>query len=335
MASLEKSSAGYVIRIVGADGKRRPIRLGKLNKKDANEVKLKVEHLHALTLNNLPMDAVTADWVGKLGEDLAAKFAAVGLIPARGSRKLGDFLDHYLEGRKRESKPSTIANIDRVIKDLKALFGPDAGLRSIGPEDAERLKASYQEKELAGATTYRRLKMARMLFERARMLKLINENPFAQVKSKNANPAENRRYIPLEDADKLMAVANPTWRTIIALSRLAGLRCPSEVLMLKWENVDFAAGRMTASSPKTEQHEGRAYRVIPIFAELRPFLEDAYELAEPGEVFVVGGEQGAKYRKAPQGKNGWVGCNLRTTFEKIVRRANLLVTVHRVAELSF
>jgi len=49
MASLEKSNGRYIIRIVGVDGKRRPIRLGKLNKKEANEVKLKVEHLHALT----------------------------------------------------------------------------------------------------------------------------------------------------------------------------------------------------------------------------------------------------------------------------------------------
>ncbi len=165
--------------------------------------------------------------------------------------------------------------------------------------------------------------MARMLFDRARLLKLIAENPIAQVKSKNANPAENRRHIPLEDARKLMDVANPLWRTIIALSRLAGLRCPSEVLSLKWENVDFAAGRMTVSSPKTEQHEGRAYRVVPIFAALRPYLEDAFELAEAGEVYVVGGKQGATYRASSRGKNGWVGCNLRTTFEKIVRRANL------------
>ena len=168
MASLEKSSAGYIIRIVGADGKRRPIRLGKLNKKNANEVKLKVEHLHALTLNNLPMDAVTADWVGNLGDELAAKLAAVGLIPARGSRKLGEFLDYYLEGRKRESKASTCTNIDRVVKDLKALYGSDTSLRSIGPEEAERLKATYQDNGLAGATTHRRLKMALMLFSRAR-----------------------------------------------------------------------------------------------------------------------------------------------------------------------
>ena len=324
MASLEKSSAGWIIRIVGADGKRRPIRLAKLNKKEANEIKLKVEHLHALTLNNLPMDAVIAEWVGKIGDELAAKFAAVGLIPARSSRRLGEFLDQYLEGRKLEVKSSTITQIDRVVKDLKAFFGADIGLRCFGPEDAERMKASYQERGLAGATIYRRLKMARMIFERARMLKLIDDNPFAQVKSKNSNPAENRKYITLEDTRKLMAVANPTWRTIIALSRLAGLRCPSEVLLLKWEHVDFAAGRMTVSSPKTEQHEGRAYRVVPIFAELRPFLEDAYELAEDGEVFVVGGKQGATYRAASQGKNGWVNCNLRTTFEKIVRRANLI-----------
>ncbi len=323
MASLEKSTAGYIIRIVGADGRRRPIRLGKLNKKEANEVKLKVEHLHALTLNNLPMDAVTADWVGKLGGELAGKLASVGLIPVRSSRKLGEFLDHYLEGRKLEVKPSTVTQIDQVVKDLKEVFGAATGLRGIGPEDAERLKSRYQEKGHAGATTYRRLKMARMLFERARQVKLIDENPFALVKSKNANPAENRRYIPLEDFRKLVEAANPTWRTIIALSRIAGLRCPSEVLLLKWEHVDFVAGRMTVTSPKTEHHEGRAYRVVPIFAELRPYLEDAFELAEPGEAYVVGGKQGETYRRSSQGKNGWVNCNLRTTFEKIIRRANL------------
>lgn len=33
--------------------------------------------------------------------------------------------------------------------------------------------------------------------------------------------------------------------------------------------------------------------------------------------------QGDKYRETAQGPNGWVNMNLRTTFEKIVRRAGL------------
>jgi integrase len=60
---------------------------------------------------------------------------------------------------------------------------------------------------------------------------------------------------------------------LFALSRYGGLRCPSEHLALTWGDVDLEAGRMTVRSPKTEHHHGKAYRVLPIFLELRPYLE--------------------------------------------------------------
>ena len=162
-----------------------------------------------------------------------------------------------------------------------------------------------------------------VLFDRAKTLKLVSENPFADVQAKNANPPERMHFISIADTEKLIAVSNPTWRTIIALARYGGLRCPSEVLMLRWQHVDFATNPMTVSNPKTEHHEGRAYRVVPIFGVLRQCLEDAHELAEAGEVYVVGGKQGDTYRASSQGPGGWVGTNLRTTFEKILRRAGL------------
>lgn len=122
-----------------------------------------------------------------------------------------------------------------------------------------------------------------------------------------------------------MEAANPTWRTIIALSRFGGLRCPSEVLSLKWEHVNLATGRMVVQSPKTEHIEGKGERVVPAFAALRPYLEEAWELAEPGEEYVVGGKQGDGYRRASHGPNGWVNTNLCTTFEKVIHRAGLAV----------
>jgi len=64
MASLSKDKNGNVtIQFVGADKRRRSIRLSKVNQKVANEVKLKVEHLSALLAAKLPMDADTARWV--------------------------------------------------------------------------------------------------------------------------------------------------------------------------------------------------------------------------------------------------------------------------------
>ena len=181
------------------------------------------------------------------------------------------------------------------------MLGADAEVRTVSVEDAAKFKQFYQDKELAGATTYRRLKMASMLFKHAVKLKLIAENPFTDVKGKNANPIERRHYITEDTTHRIAQAATPIWRTIVALARFGGLRCPSEVLLLKWADVDFASRRMTVTSPRTEHHEGRAYRVVPIFARLRPFLEDAHELAASGEVYVVGGEQGNSYRETAQG----------------------------------
>ena len=45
--------------------------------------------------------------------------------------------------------------------------------------------------------------------------------------------------------------------------------------MLTWADIDFKRGRMTVRSPKTEHHDGKESRTVPIFPELRPYLEAA------------------------------------------------------------
>lgn len=67
---------------------------------------------------------------------------------------------------------------------------------------------------------------------------------------------------------------------------------------------------MTVRSPQTEHHEGRESRLVPLFPELRPHLEGAFDAAEPGTEFVI-----TRYRD----KNS----NLRTQFERIIRKAGL------------
>jgi len=52
------------------------------------------------------------------------------------------------------------------------------------------------------------------------------------------------------------------------------------------------------------------YRVVPIFPELRPYLEDAHALAGKKDAYVICG-----YRDDTQ--------NLRTQFERIIRRARV------------
>ncbi|HVU88053.1 MAG TPA: hypothetical protein VHD36_12100 [Pirellulales bacterium] len=66
---------------------------------------------------------------------------------------------------------------------------------------------------------------------------------------------------------------------------------------------------VTVPSPKTE-HQHKPYRVVPIFPELRPYLEDAHALAAKKAVYLIQG-----YRDDTQ--------NLRTQFERIIRRARV------------
>ncbi len=64
------------------------------------------------------------------------------------------------------------------------------------------------------------------------------------------------------------------------------------------------------ASPKTEHHEGGASRVIPLFPEMLPYLEDCRELASEGCEFVIW-----RYRK--------MNSNYGVLLNKLVKRAGL------------
>jgi hypothetical protein len=68
-----------------------------------------------------------------------------------------------------------------------------------------------------------------------------------------------------------------------------GLRCPSEVLSLDWRHIEWEGNQITVPSPKIDRYDGKKSRTVPLFAELRPYLEGAFEVAEPGQTYVVGG----------------------------------------------
>lgn len=63
--------------------KRRKIRLGKMNLRSAEGVKSKVEQLISSVASGYGWDNETAEWVGRIGDDLADKLAAHRLIPPR------------------------------------------------------------------------------------------------------------------------------------------------------------------------------------------------------------------------------------------------------------
>jgi len=108
----------------------------------------------------------------------------------------------------------------------------------------------------------------------------------------------------------LDACPDAEWRLLFALARYGGLRCPSEHLALRWSDVDWERGRMVVRSSKTEHHEGKGSRVVPIFPELRPYLEAVRREAKAGSDSVIT-------------RNRVLDVNLRQRLQRIIRQAGV------------
>lgn len=328
MASISRDANGTRrILFVDSNGDRKAIRLGKVSQNSAMTIKLRVEQLLESIILNRPMESSLAEWVADLDKRLAVKLAAVGLI-ARFNDKpaatLGEQIDAYL-AKRTDVKQSTRVRWGHARRTLIEFFGADRPLASVTAGDArdwerwlktgEARENRYGEREakdgLAPNTVRKRVSDAKQFFQDAVQRETLARNPFAGLKGTVGSNRDRDYFLSRTDAEKILeACPDAQWRLIFALSRFGGLRCPSEHLALTWDDIDWGRNRMRVRSPKTEHHEGKSERFIPIFPELRPYLDEVYHTAPPGTVYVI-----TRYRDASQ--------NLRTTFQKIILRAGL------------
>lgn len=313
MASVSSNPGGRrQIQFNSGDGKRRTVRLGKLPLKQAESFKLRVEALIACSITG-SVDDETARWLAGLDEAVYAKLVAVGLVKPRNrhSQSLKPFLDAYIADRT-DAKPRTIINLKAARKDILAFFGANKPLREITEAEADEFWRYLLRRGLNQNTARRICGRAKQFFRVAAKKRLISSNPFAGVKSHVGSSDPEREFFVTREMIEAVLKKCPDaqWKVIVALSRYGGLRCPSEHVELRWEDVDWEASKITVRSPKTEHHEGKESRVIPLFPELRPYLLEAFEAADPGTVHVV-----TRFRDG--------GINMRTGFEKIIWRAKL------------
>ena len=125
----------------------------------------------------------------------------------------------------------------------------------------------------------------------------------------NFRNKDKDRIITMEEYALLInACPNQEWRVIIALARIGGLRCPSELQQLRWKDVDWEQNRFLVHSPKTERHVNHATRLVPLFDELKAELQKHF-LDNENE-FVIYGYQ----------KTDW---NLSNPFQKVSDDAGL------------
>ncbi len=309
--SLDRKTGRRTIQFIGMDGKRRSIRLGKVSKPHAVKVKTHVEELAAAARTGHCFSDETARWLKLIGQQLADRLAEVGLIATREVATLDAFIGGYV-GKRPNVKGSTKLVWGHTRRCLVEFFGADKRLRDVTPGEADDWREWLIENEkLSAATVERRCGIAKQFFKSAVRRRLLTENPFADLKSGCQVNDARAHFISRETAAKILeACPDVQWRLLFALSRFGGLRCPSEHLALRWGDIDWERQRITVHSPKTEHHRGKGQRIIPLFNELRPYLDGAFEAAEPGTEFVI-----TRYRDDT--------ANLRTQLLRIIERAGV------------
>jgi integrase len=309
----------YRVLFVDPTGKRQTIRLGKLPKKIAESVKLKVESLLAAKIAGHPIGAQTAGWLADIGDAIHEKLAKSGLVEPREKINVvewtvGSFLEHYF-GTLGVQKRMTALNYGRARRLLEEFFGKARRIDSIHEGDADDYKAwllapTKSRKAFAPASASVDLRRARQFFKAAVRRRVIDRNPFEEVRcGSQANPSR-MHFVTKETIEAVIAACpDNDWRLIFAFARYAGLRIPSELDELRWSDVNWERSRITIHEPKVEHHAGRGVRVVPIFPELRPHLERAFHEAPAGSEYVVPRARG--------------GRNLRRYAEQTIKKAGV------------
>jgi len=303
----------YRLQFCDLHEKRRSIRLGVSNKRAAEAIRVRVEELISAEISGSSPGNETCRWLATIGDDLASKLTNAGLgkfIPRRESSTLGAFLPDYIDGRKVELAKNTLLNFQQTQSQLEKFFGADRDLRAITPGSGDEWRESLVKNGLAEATINRHVKRARQFFKSAMRKGLVESNPFAEVRS--GSEVNKTRQFFVDDAmmKKVLACCpDAEWRVIISLARYGGLRCPSEVLELRWSDIDWYKKKINVSAPKTA-NQGKPFRLIPLFPELEVTLRELREQAAEGAEFVITSYQSEK-------------VNLRTHLHRIIKKSGI------------
>lgn len=312
MASVAKRPNGAkIVQFFDAAGNRKTLQVGRVSMKNATSVRVHVERIVSARISGHALDDVTALWLSKLDKTMIDKLSKVGLIEARETATLEKMIDDFINLRTGDVKPRTVAKYKVVKKHLVDHFGKEKSLKSLNAGEAKEWRAYLVNRGLAENSIRKLSGIAKTMFNYAIEKELIVKNPFNCLPSALVPTRDRHHYITIEDSEKVIKhCPDAEWRLIVALARYGGLRTPSETFALKWSDINWSENRFYVTSPKTERYAGKEGRIVPIFPELRPYLEECFEQAEDGAQFVI-----EKHRIRSE--------NLRTTFHKIIKRAGL------------
>ncbi|MDX1965351.1 MAG: tyrosine-type recombinase/integrase [Pirellulales bacterium] len=266
---------------------------------DARFVAAQVSYLEQATAAGVMPGKGVQEWLESLSNEFYDKLANTGLCEPRKAptvTTLGYVIADYIKARP-EAKRATVAIWELSGKLLTEYFGADCDVTSITKDQARayrnwlitgKLVKSRQKngkkpaRKLSPSTAHKRLRLAKTIFGELVENGVLSVNPFKSITITPTVDSQRNVYVKAEQAQRLMEhCPDSEWRLLVALGRFGGFRNPCEGLTLKWQHIDWQREVIQIHSPKT------GLREIPIFPELRQPLQECWEAAPEGAIFVI------------------------------------------------
>ncbi|MFI5323998.1 MAG: tyrosine-type recombinase/integrase [Thermodesulfobacteriota bacterium] len=221
--------------------------------------------------------------------------------------RLNDFSRDYVKHMRDTVQRRSWSRYEYSLNRLIELYG-DKKLSEISPKDIDDFK-EIRLRDAKPATVNRELSTLRQIYNLAkRWRKFFGENP---VSIAGLLPEENiqERILTLEEEEKLLSFSNDHLKPIIITALSTGMR-KSEILTLRWTNIDLESGVITIEQTNTKN---KKMRRVPISSSLRTLLIEL-KLKGGGNEFVFLSLAGTPYKNHE---------SLKGAFERVCEKAGI------------
>jgi len=163
---------------------------------------------------------------------------------------------------------SALKRLRFALKNLLPVFGPMRALR-VRPSDVNRYIAKRQSEGAAKGTINREIGTLRRMFNLAMYDEKLHHAP--RIKSLDESDSVRKGFFEREHLEAVRRFLPPYLKGPIGFAYITAWRIASEVLPLRWSQVDFQAGTIRLEPGTTKNREGRLFVMTP---ELRALLEE-------------------------------------------------------------
>lgn len=171
---------------------------------------------------------------------------------ARSPRTIAELVTHYSEHELPTKTPYTA---DVYTGYLKTNILPQWSDRSLSDVKAVAVEAWLKTLTLAPGTKAKLRNLMHALYNHAMRWEFFGSNPITLVRQ-SAKRTRVPQVLTVEEIGRLLGELSNPWRTAVYVAVTTGLRV-SELLALKWADVDFAAGEVCLSRGVVRQYVGQ------------------------------------------------------------------------------